>query len=434
MQLTIHRGTHEIGGNCIEIATAQSRIILDIGMPLFKSEGEPHNTGALKRQPKQELLDSGILPKVPGLFVDGPRPDAILLSHAHEDHTGLLRHSNPEVPIFASKGTSKMMLAGAKFALQPVLPNERYRELESKKTVNIGGFTITAYSVDHSIYGAQAFLIEAGDKKVLYSGDLRMHGRKPGMHRSLIEEVAKQNVDLLLMEGTHIGHTDYKGDNEFELEDEITDLIKSAPGITLASFSPQHVDRLVAMLRATKKAGKVFVADAYTAFVMHLIASETSVPRPESTEWVKVFFPKFFLESYERKGMTTFFSLMSPARIEINEIRSNPSKFVMIFRPNMVDSDFEGTLPNQARCLYSRWTGYLEQEEWQTTRAKLEEVNGDLIEVHTSGHIYANDIIDFVRQINPKTVTPIHTFDAERFQEHFNNVKLLRDGETIEVA
>lgn len=346
----------------------------------------------------------------------------------------MLRHSNSEIPIYASKGTSKMMLAGAKFALQPVLPEERHRELESKKTVNIGDFTVTAYSVDHSIYGAQAFLIEGNGKKVLYSGDLRMHGRKPGMHRSLIEEVAKQNIDLLLMEGTHIGHTDYEGANEFKLEDEITGLIQSAPGITLTSFSPQHVDRLVAMLRATKKAGKTFVADAYTAYVMHLIASEISVPEPESSEWVKVFFPKFFLESFERKRMQTFFSLMSPARIEINEIRSNPSKFVMIFRPNMVDSDFDGTLPNQARCLYSRWAGYLEQEEWQTTRNKLEEVNGDLIEVHTSGHIYANDIIDFVGQINAKTVTPIHTFEAERFQEHFANAKLLRDGETIEVT
>ena len=429
MQITIHRGTHEIGGNCIEIATAKSRIILDVGMPLFKSKEEPHNTGVLKKQSKQELLDSGILPKVPGLFIDGPQPDAILLSHAHEDHTGLLRHSAPKIPIYTSKGTSKMMMAGAKFALQPVLPREQHRELESNKPIQIGDFTVTAYSVDHSIYGAQAFLIEADGKTVLYSGDLRMHGRKPGMHESLIEAVSPRTIDVLLMEGTHIGHPGYKGSNEYKLEDEITDLIQSAPGITLASFSPQHVDRLVAMLRATKKAGKVFVADAYTAFVMHLIASETSVPRPESTEWVKVFFPRFFLETFERKRMETFFALMSPARIGMDEIRSSPSKFVMIFRPSMLESDFGGSLPDGSRCLYSRWSGYLEQEEWKITKAKLDDVNGDLIEVHTSGHIYADDIVDFVGRINAKTVIPIHTFEAERFTEFSPNVKLPKDGE-----
>ncbi len=434
MRITIHRGTHEIGGNCIEITAGNSRIILDVGMPLFKSEGEPYDTANLKRKSKQELLDMGILPKIPGLFVEGQQPDAILLSHAHEDHTGLIRHSEAEIPVYASKGTSKMMKAGEKFALQPTLPRSRYHEINSDEPVQIGDFKLTAYSVDHSIFGAQAFLVEAEGKTVLYSGDLRMHGRKPGMHRSLIEKVSIKKLDVLLMEGTHIGHTEYKGSNEYELEEEITGLIKSAPGLILASFSPQHVDRLVGFLRATKKSGKVFVADAYTAFVMRLIATETSIPKPESTEWVKVFFPKFFLESYERKGMKTFFTFMNPASIGVEEIRSDPSKYVMLFRPSMLDSDFNGKLPDGSRCLYSRWSGYLEQKEWQNTKAKLDQVNGDLIEVHTSGHIYADDIKTLVKAIKAKTVIPIHTFEAERFANVIPNVKLLNDGESFPLA
>lgn len=245
MKLTIHRGTHEIGGNCVEIEAKTSRIILDVGMPLFKTEGEPYDTASLKRKSKQGLLESGILPKVPGLFVEGKRPDAILLSHAHEDHTGLIRHSEAEIPIYVSRGTSKMMKAGERFALQPTLPRSRFHEIISNKPVQIGDFKVTAYSVDHSIFGAQAFLIEAKGKSVLYSGDLRMHGRKPGMHRSLIEDMSTRNIDVLLMEGTHVGHEGYKGSTEYELEDEIACLIKSAPGLVLASFSPQHVDRLV---------------------------------------------------------------------------------------------------------------------------------------------------------------------------------------------
>lgn len=117
----------------------------------------------------------------------------------------------------------------------------------------------------------------------------------------------------------------------------------------------------------------------------------------------------------------------------MDEIQSDPSKFVMIFRPNMVESDFNGTLPIGARCLYSRWTGYLEQSEWQKTGTQLDEVNGDLIEVHTSGHIYADDIISFVGQINAKTVIPIHTFEAELFVPLVANIRLLNDGEPLTV-
>ena len=114
----------------------------------------------------------------------------------------------------------------------------------------------------------------------------------------------------------------------------------------------------------------------------------------------------------------------------MDEIRSNPSRYVMLFRPNMTNSDFGGILPPRSRCLYSRWSGYLEQPEWKTTKVKLEEVDGDLIEAHTSGHIYADDIIDFVGQINAKAVIPIHTFEAKRFQDRMQNVRLLQDGET----
>ncbi len=181
------------------------------------------------------------------------------------------------------------------------------------------------------------------------------------------------------------------------------------------------------------KSEKVFVADAYTAFVMHLIASEIPIPRPESTQQVKVFFPRFYLEHKKVTWRKTLLSLMAPARIEVEEIRSDPSKYVMLFRPSMLDSDFDGNLPSGSRCLYSRWSGYLEQKEWQITKSKLAEANGDLFEVHTSGHIYADDIKTLVGAIKAKTVIPIHTFEAEKFSDFTPNVKLLNDGDAFQI-
>ena len=88
MQLTVYRGTREVGGTCIELSTKRSRLILDVGLPLFDADREPLDSFQLRRMEKDDLLAKGILPCVSGLFEGGPAPDAILLSHAHLDHIG----------------------------------------------------------------------------------------------------------------------------------------------------------------------------------------------------------------------------------------------------------------------------------------------------------------------------------------------------------
>ncbi len=241
MRLTIHRGTHQIGGNCVEIATATTRLILDVGLPL-EDLAQPSLAG---RRPRVDVMVSGV-------FAQAPPVSAVLLSHAHADHTGLLDLVPPSIPVYLSKGTSKMMLAGALYAGQVRLQRERERILEPRVPMVIGDITVTAYPVDHSAFDSQSFLIEAEGKRLLYSGDLRMHGRKPGMAKALIEAMSGKVVDALLMEGTHFSGNREVGPTEAELEELILPDLRSAPGLVLACFSPMHVDRLVTFYKANR--------------------------------------------------------------------------------------------------------------------------------------------------------------------------------------
>jgi ribonuclease J len=228
MQLTIHRGTHEIGGNCVELCTNSTRIVIDVGMPLVNAAREPFDAAAMRRKTAKELLADGTLPNVSGLFGEGTPPDAILLSHAHADHTGLLEYTQSEIPVYLSQGTSKMMLAGSIFAGQPGMDRKRSIIFQPEKPFEVGDFRITAYPVDHSAFDSTAFLIEAEGKRLLYSGDLRLHGRKPGMAKRLIQEVSKAPIDVLLMEGTHFTAGRERGVTEQELEEQVVGHIKDS--------------------------------------------------------------------------------------------------------------------------------------------------------------------------------------------------------------
>src|SRR4030042_740464 len=105
MKLTIHRGSKEIGGTCVELQSGASRILIDFGLPLVDEQMERFDSKKIKGKSKDDLIASGVLPDIKGLY-EGEHPgvDAVLLSHPHQDHYGLLSFINRDIPIYLSRG------------------------------------------------------------------------------------------------------------------------------------------------------------------------------------------------------------------------------------------------------------------------------------------------------------------------------------------
>src|SRR5262249_2836554 len=156
------------------------------------------------------------------------------------------------------------------------------------------------------------------------------------------------------VEGTHFGSDKEQGITEYDLEDRIVELMQTAPALVLATFSALVVDRIVTFYKAAQRAGRVFVVDAYTAFVLHLISREVKIPRPARDNGIRVFFNQLF----ERRNLDNLRESFQVDWIELAEVLSEPARHLMVFRPSMTQFDFNGWLPPGCRCLYGYWKGY----------------------------------------------------------------------------
>jgi ribonuclease J len=243
--------------------------------------------------------------------------------------------------------------------------------------------------------------------------------------------VSGRQFDILLMEGTHVGSERERGVTEHELEEQVLGYIQESQGLVLASFSPMHVDRLVTFYKAARRAGRAFVVDPYGAFVMHLVSGQCRIPPPIQAAGIRVYYNAYFESSYQRRNLAKIHRMFAADRIELAEILASPDRHVFLFRTSMVERDFGGTVPPNSRCLYSYWNGYLSKPEWIELQAQLTATGGEFVETHTSGHIFADDIVPFVQAIKPNLVIPIHTFEPDQFHDHFPNTQVLHDGQVL---
>ncbi|WP_253579935.1 MBL fold metallo-hydrolase [Bradyrhizobium japonicum] len=81
-------------------------------------------------------------PPVAGLRAEDPTLRAVVLSHGHGDHWGLLPLCRPNVPLAMGAATARIMCAAAPFVPNAFVPNVSF-ELNDRRTFQIGRFSIT---------------------------------------------------------------------------------------------------------------------------------------------------------------------------------------------------------------------------------------------------------------------------------------------------
>lgn len=440
--------------------------------------------------------------------------DGVLLSHAHLDHSGYISFLRDDIPVYTtavSAFIAKAMqdsgkanfdqqvcyfnpsvhecptgwrqvacLAGnaarqqRQFCLADVRPGAlspeatqfwawgfwektaRQKELFSSPLAAQSGcaFDLRCFPVDHSIPGACAWGIETSSGWVIYSGDLRMHGKRAKLTRSFIAEAARLRPRALILEGTNVPRE--ANVSEHEVCENGLKAIAGTDGLVIADFSPRDVDRLLTFLqiaRDTRRRLAILPKDAYLLKAVRLL--EPEIP-DIAEEGSLVIYQKTTASRSPDLWLRNICQEYESKVVLAEDVSSAQDQFILCF--SFYDLNELPSIRPRPGSLYVYSSSEPHDEEQEIDFRRLHswvehfglrgfgipvESNGewqvpdDEKGLHASGHASGPDLLKIAREIDPEVLIPVHSespgFYIDRLRDSGIKVVLPTIGATIEI-
>ena len=184
--------------------------------------------------------------------------EAIFITHAHEDHIGAvgLLWDQIGAPIHARKFTAA--IARRKLA-EHAQPENAVRVVDAwPQTTEAGPFTVGYVPISHSIPESAALVIDSPAGRVIHTGDFKIDLTPvvgDPFDQRLLEDLSRDGVKALVCDSTNI-FSPAPGRSEFSLEPAITQLMRAASGMVVATTFASNIARLKTLASAAKEAGR----------------------------------------------------------------------------------------------------------------------------------------------------------------------------------
>lgn len=477
VKLDFYGGVDEIGGNKILLSSNFTSIFLDFGMSFNKSNDyfseflQPRKSNGVL-----DFIEMGLLPRIDGIYredylrhsglksPENPSVNGVLLSHAHMDHSAYIHHLRGDIPLYMTKDSQlilKVLEDTSAVSFGETLEykktfhytakknGEGFKRLSGKdarverkvniiepyKNFEIGDFKIKSAPVDHSLPGASAFILENNNETVVYTGNLRFHGRKPEMTKKFVKEAKKSNPQIMITEGTRIDSP--TSETEEDIEIRAKNLIDGFNGLVIVNFPIRDLDRLLTFYKVAKESDRTLVVNLKQAYLLKLFSGREY---PELDD-IGVYVPKkgwglIGNESFvcydgdwlcgpdiDQTHKTSDYKKWEKEFIEggntVNyaDIKEEPYKY--IFRCDFFElKELIDIKPLNAIYIKSVTEPFDEEMEFDNKRIEkwLEHFNLlPVYKMHVSGHASGPELLEMIREIQPEAIYPVHTVFKELF-------------------
>jgi len=376
--------------------------------------------------------------------------DAILISHSHKDHFFGLSFVNRSIPIYTGVVTKKIIEAfykSSKTTIDNNFAGLNWKTFRTGEILDIKGLKFVPFHVDHSIPAAYGFIIYTSAGPIVYTGDFRMHGPLSRMTFEFLQEaktnktclssnklteeqkqLVSRGVKVLICEGTKI----HKGivESEQEVEDSLTKLFENNPfDFILVKYDRIDWDRFRTFSHIAKRYRWKYIItekDAYFYYLLnkdaiHETMMDPNILKDEHIYILKRGEVKF---DWQEKIRQVIYNNNQGHRFmsyqDLNQLDEKYFVYITHLNPILMNHlNF-----NRKGLFISSMIDPYAEEFWDNTKTikcRLEQFGIPSYRIHASGHATPHDIINFIEEVQPEILIPIHTEHPEFFKKLFKN-------------
>jgi len=291
--------------------------------------------------------------------------------------------------------------------------------------------------VDHSVPGAYGFIIYTSEGPIVYTGDLRLHGTHSEMTQDFVEKAKQVKPIALISEGTRI--TDIaKEESEDKVYRDSNKVVSETDRLVFADFNFKDVDRFNTFYKIAQENDRKLVVKMNDAYFLKYLSKDSHLNVPDiDDEHIIIYVPKRGSGQYadsDYKGKDRDLVDLHNAWTA-EQIAAKESKVLCAIGFYSFTALIDMKPKSGARYIHSASEPYSEEQEMsqERTDAWLEHFGMTRFQHHCSGHARGQDLLDIVKQINAKTLYPIHTKHPDAYKSVSKDLVIVEEGKEYKI-